>query len=105
MPLNLIISKTVYSHSTGNKISTTHLDRHYDRENLANPLDNKSSVLSQMLKDRTMTTMIRNGKGSDPGIKREVMVMESEKETKRKENWLASKKASIAEKKRKYGIK
>lgn len=102
--LNVIIRKSVYSHSTKDQVDSGRLDRHYERNNLINPLDNKDSVISQMLKDRTMTSMIRNGKGSDTGIKREVETMEKERETKRKGNWLAQKQATLLEKKHKYGI-
>ena len=58
-------------------------------------LDNKDSSIAKMLKDKKMVQMIRDGKGSDKGIKREAFAIEKENSRKPKEKWLTKKKANL----------
>lgn len=66
--------------------------------------DNKNSSISKMLKDRKMTKMIRDGKGSDKGIKREALAIEKENMAKPKERWMSNKLKKIDDIKKEFKL-
>lgn len=103
--VNIYIPKTVYSHSAGRYLSGRDLERENKRNHIVNPLDVKDHPLTVMNKDRTMVSMIRNGRGSDKGLMREAEQICREREAKRKEKARAKDQRELSEMKQKYGIK
>lgn len=67
--------------------------------------EDKDSSISKMMKDKKMVRMIREGKGSDKGIKAESYAIEKENSRRPKEKWLKQKKDNIKRMKREFKIK
>ena len=100
---NLNIHKPVYSPSADKVVtSPKELRRIYKEHGVNNALDNKNSNISRMMKDKTMVRMVRDGKASDPGLKREAATIAREQDRNRKNNWLDQKKANVERMKREY---
>lgn len=81
------------------------LERHMKENGIVNRQDFSESPIVQMERDRVMTRMIREGKGSDRGIKREAEIIQREHENKRKRAYKEKDQRELKELKRKYGIK
>lgn len=67
--------------------------------------DDKESSISKMWKDKKMVKMIKNGKGSDKGIKAEAFAIERENANRPKEKWMKQKKEKLKQMKREFKIK
>lgn len=67
--------------------------------------DDKESSISKMWKDKKMVQMIKDGRGSDKGIKREAEAIERENCQKPKEKWLTEKKAKLKKMKQEFKMK
>ena len=61
------------------------------KEHLVSPLDTRDHTLTTMLRDRTMVSMIKNGKGSDVGLKREAEAISRERSKNQKQKWTEGK--------------
>lgn len=79
------VMKPVISPTLGKEISSKKvLNRELKRRGIVNTND-LDTPIKRMERDKTMVSMIKNGKASDPGLKREAEAISREYEDKRKQ--------------------
>lgn len=67
--------------------------------------DDSNSSISKMWRDKKMVKLIKEGKGSDKGIKREAEAIERENSRRPKEKWYKEKKSKIAKMRKEFKIR
>ena len=85
--------------------SSKRSDRDRERDNVVHVSDVKDHSFNQLTRDKTLVRMVRSGHGSDPGIKREALAIEQERDRNRKQHQITEKLVKIHQMRRQFGMK